>query len=415
MTGQRPHPRPARVLWAASLVALAGLGAHAGQNDAADQGAARLAELRAAASSAPASGHDGTAFFLGSDDGAFKLKVGGQIQFRYMINSRDEPTDGNEDLTTGFQTQKTRLEFSGNVINKETTFYVQTEFSRSNGNAGLLDAWVRHAFNENWGLKFGQFKVPLLREESLSDKRQLAADRSVVNTVFTQARSQGVQLEYEGEKFRAAGAFTDGLNTLNTDFDSTSEADYALTARAEVKFAGDWKQFNDFTSWRESKLGVMLGGALHWQDGGETGGTVDTEVFEYTADLSVTGSGWNAYAAFVGRSTDPAGGQDADDYGFLVQGGVFVTDKTELFARYDVVIPDDDRSGGSDEFNTITAGVNHYFVPKSHAAKLTVDVSYFLDAQSESASLVSRSTATGVLPDAADGQIAARVQFQLLF
>ena len=98
-----------------------------------------------------------------------------------------------------------------------------------------------------------------------------------------------------------------------------------------------------------------------------------------------------------------------------MQGGVFLTNKTELFARYDIVMPDDGRDSDDDDFSTITAGINHYFVEQSHAAKLTVDVLYFLDAQADSSSVVSRSTGVGLLPDAEDGQIAARVQFQLLF
>jgi len=380
-----------------------------------DASRVHLAEMRSAATSAPAAGHDGSAFFVGSDDGAFKLKAGGMLQFRYVMNFRDEPTDSDDDLTNGFQARRTRLEFSGNVINKQTTFMVQTDFNRNGGTATVLDGWVRHEFAEGWALRFGQFKAPLLREELVSGKRMLAADRSITNGVFTQARSQGVQLEYDGDRARVAVAFTDGLNTLNTDFDSSSEADYALTGRVDLRLKGDWKQFADFTSWRGSDFGAMIGLAGHWQSGGDTGGTVDADLLEYTADLSLEGNGWNAFAAFIGRSTDSEASGDFDDFGVVVQGGVFLTNKTELFARYDIVMPDDGRDSDDDDFSTITAGINHYFVEQSHAAKLTVDVLYFLDAQADSSSVVSRSTGVGLLPDAEDGQIAARVQFQLLF
>lgn len=407
--------RRTRRVMAASMIGAGALGALHAHADSADASRAELAELRASAASAPAAGHDGSAFFVGSDDGAFKLKVGGQIQFRYLANYRDEPADDDEDYTGGFQTRRVRLEFGGNVISKDTTFLIQTDFSRSSGTASLLDAWVRHSLGENWGLRFGQFKAPLLREELVSGKRMLAADRSVTNAVFTQARSQGIQLEYEGDRARVAAAFTDGLNTLNSDFDANTEADYGLTGRVELRLAGDWKQFNDFTSWRGSQFGAMLGLAGHWQSGGSTGGTVDTDVLSYTADLSLEGNGWNAFAAFIGRSTEPSGGGEFDDFGFIVQGGVFLTEKAELFARYDIVLPDGDRASGDDDFSTITAGMNYYFIEKSHAAKFTADVLYFLDAQSDSSSLVSRNTGIGLLPDAEDGQVAVRLQFQLLF
>lgn len=399
----------------AGVIGVGVQGAAHADDDAADASRAELAEVRALAASAPAAGHDGSAFYVGSDDGAFKLKVGGMLQFRYVVNFRDEPTDTGEELTNGFQARRTRLEFSGNVINKQTTFMVQTDFNRNGGTATILDGWVRHEVAEGWALRFGQFKAPLLREELVSGKRMLAADRSITNGVFTQARSQGVQLEYDGDRARVAAAFTDGLNTLNTDFDASSEADYALTGRVDLRLKGDWKQFADFTSWRGSEFGAMIGLAGHWQSGGDTGATVDTDLLEYTADVSLEGDGWNAFAAFIGRSTDSEASGDFDDFGVVVQGGVFLTNKTELFARYDIVMPDDSRDSGDDDFSTITAGINHYFIEKSHAAKLTVDVLYFLDAQADSSSIVSRSTGVGLLPDAENGQVAARVQFQLLF
>lgn len=407
------NPTPLTQIGAAACLLGTTLGAHA--DSASEAAHAQIAELRAATAAGPASGHDGSAFFVGSEDGAYKLKVGGQIQFRYVLNYRDEPTNTDEDVTNGFQTRRTRLEFAGNAFGKETTYLVQTDFSRSDGTATVFDAWVRHALNESWGVRFGQFKVPLLREELVSGKRMLAADRSITNGVFTQARSQGVQLEYDGDRARFAGAFSDGLNTLNTDFDASTEADYALTSRVDLRLAGDWKQFADFTSWRGSDFGAMLGAAAHWQSGGSTGGTTDRDVLQYTVDLSLEGDGWNAFIAFIGRNTDPSGGEEVDDFGILAQGGVFLTEKTEMFARYDLVIPDDNRGGGDADFSTLTAGVNHYFVERSHAAKFTADLMYFLDAQADSASLVGRSTGVGLLPDAEDGQVAARFQFQLLF
>ena len=380
-----------------------------------EERAAQRAELAAAANNTTPAGHDGSAFYLGSDDGAYKLKVGGQIQFRYIANLRDDAPDSEEDLTSGFQTRRTRLEFSGNVINKQITYQVQTDFNRSSGTAVLLDAWVRHALNDNWSLRFGQFKAPLLREELTSGKRLQSVDRTITNAVFAQGRSQGIQIEYDTDRVRLAGALTDGLATLNSDFDASNEADYALTGRAEFRLAGNWKQFADLTSWRGSETGALIGAAIHWQAGGETGNTTDNDILQYTLDAGVEGNGWNIFAAFIGRNTDPAGGSDADDFGFIIQGGVFLTNKTELFAGYDIVIPDSDRASGDDEFSTITVGVNHYFVEKSHAAKFTADLLYFLDAQAESSSLVSRNTGVGLLSDTEDGQVALRFQFQLLF
>lgn len=361
------------------------------------------------------SGYDGQ-FFMASADGNYRLNVGGQIQFQYVWNNRDDDGADDEENTIGFRNRRVRLNFGGNLFNPDFTYYIQGGFSDvgEEGSFALLDAFGKYEFENGWMLRFGQFKLPLMREELVSSKYQLTVDRSIFNSVFGQGRSQGLEIGTETDAFRFAASFSDGLGTANTDFTSGFEADYALTARAEWKFAGQWEQFDDFTSWTNSDYAGMIGGAIHWQDGGETAGTSETEVFQYTIDASVEGNGWNLFGAFAGRHADmdTAGGDDeADVFGFLVQGGIFVAPQTELFARYDIVIPDDDTDG--DNFSTITAGVNYYFIERSHAAKFTADFSYFIDEQDNA--FVAPNSAAGLLPSDDDGQWAIRLQMQVLF
>ncbi len=347
------------------------------------------------------------------------VKTGGYIVFRYNVNSRDD-VPGAEDTTVGFHLAKTKVNVSGS-ISDELSYYVLLSASQSTGAVSLQDAHVTWKLDDTWKLKWGQFKLPLLREETTSDTRGLAAERSVMNAEFTQSRSQAVQLSTEGESFRFLAAFSDGLGTLNTDFTSMAEADWAVTARGEYMWAGEWSRFNDFTSWRGSDFAGMAGVAGHYQTGGDTFATSDMDLWELTADASVEGDGWNAFVAGVWRHTDPVGGgMDIDDFGLLAQAGVFVSETWEVFVRWDTVFADDNNPPISippfvppDDFSTITAGFNHYILPESHAAKLTFDVQYFLDGQA--ASIVSPSTLTGVLADGSDGQWTARLQFQLVF
>ena len=276
-------------------------------------------------------------------------------------------------------------------------------------------AAMDHIVNEAAKLHYmfaGQFKLPLLREELVSDTFQLAANRSVLNSVFTQSRSQGVQLSNQWDQFRLFAAFSDGLKTVNTDYTSTGEADYAGTIRGDWKWAGDWKQATDFTSFRGSPYFGMLGGAAHYQSGGDTFATMDVQLFEATVDLSVEGDGWNAYGAGIYRHADPVSGSAIDDWGFMVQGGFFVSPQCELFARYDVVIPDSSRAT-SDNMNTLTFGLNHYFIPESHALKFTFDVEFFLDKQDRG--IAPSSTLTGLLGSDKSDQWNLRAQMQLMF
>jgi len=370
----------------------------------------------AAALLADASGRPALAAPAGE---AFTVDVHGFMIFRYDWNHRDDdkagpilgPGGGNKD-TIGFQNAYTKLQVGGHIFSEDWTYGVQFKFGEADGAAVLDDAWGSYAFGNGWQVKWGQFKLPLLREELVSDTYQLAANRSVVNSVFTQSRSQAVQLSTEQQQVRFAAAFSDGLSTKNTDFTSTSEADWALTGRVDWKWAGDWKQAKDFTSFPNSPYFGMLGVAGHYQDGGSTFNTADASLFEGTADLSVEGSGWNVYAAAIYRHIDPSGGTKLDDWGFLVQGGIFVSPKWELFGRWDMVSPDSNRPA-SDNFSTVTFGANDYIMQDSHAAKFTVDFEWFLDKQSQS--IAPASTLTGLLASDKDSQYNLRAQMQLIF
>ena len=67
----------------------------------------------------------------------------------------------------------------------------------------------------------------------------------------------------------------------------------------------------------------------------------------------------------------------------------------------------------NDNFSRIRVGVNHYFLPESDAAKLSIDLSWFLDAQDKS--IVPANTQTGLLASDKDSQFNLRAQIQLMF
>lgn len=364
---------------------------------------------------AGSAGHDGK-FFIASSDNAFRLNIGGQIQFRYNANFRDNSTPSDDDTTIGFTTRRTKLEFSGHIYDN-WDFKIVGAFSRSTGAFDLEDAILTYKFDNGLHVSWGQFKLPFLREEFTSSKYQLAADRSVANEVFNQDRTQGVQVSYAADAVRFMAAVSDGFNADLTAFNSAAEADIALTARAEMKFGqAGWKTFSDFTSFRGGKRGGLIGAAVHWQTTGDTNpsSTTDTDLFTYTVDAGYEGGGWNLYGAFIGRRTETTGSPDFDDFGAVVQGGVFISDQTELFARWDAVFPDDARASGQD-FNTLTFGANHYIIPESHAAKVTVDLQWFLDDQAGSSTIVRPNEGIALIGSSSDDEIALRFQVQLLF
>lgn len=355
---------------------------------------------------------------LGKDAPAVRLT--GNMQLRYVANIGDEKLPaGSKDTALGFQTRRTRLIASGDLSDETLSYKVELDLSRTTGAGTLLDSLAKIKLDGGWSIRVGQFKLPLLKEELISHTRQLAVERSTVTGVFTGDYSQGAAADWQGNHAAVSVMVSDGLRAINGDFTAASEADLALTARFDYKFRGTWKDLDQMTSWRGSTGAAGIGAALHWQTGGSTfaagpgGRTTDADVLVYTIDAQLTGDGWNAMAALVGRHADPATGPALDDFGFLVQGGAFVADAWEVFARYGLVLADGDRSG-DDAWHEITLGANHYFIPRSHAAKFSVDLTICPGAQSDSSGLIVPTTATGILASDKAQQV-LRAQLQLMF
>lgn len=385
------------------------------------------AESRSSLLASGDAGHDGR-FFIAGD--GFRLNVGGLLQFRYVANLRDdENTDNSGEFTHGFQTRRTKVDFNGE-LNKDWFFRVRLSADRGEGGSVSTDyAYAGYKFANGWKATWGQFKLPLLREEMVSDAKQLAVDRSVTNNAFSQGYSQGFELAYEAEAWRANFAFSDGLNSANTDFNerenktgfqTQGQGEYALTGRFDFLFAGAWKQFEDFTSAKGSDFGFMLGAAAHWQQS-DNNSIVETDrdTFQFTLDASLEGDSWNLFGAFIGRYQDNkslAGDTDFWDFGAVVQGGWRFAENTELFARWDAIFADNDRFTGDseDNFNFLTVGLNQYYA--GHAAKASLDVVYaFQETNGLNFTGALPDTGVGLLGENDDGEVTLRLQFQVLF
>lgn len=346
-------------------------------------------------------------FMLGSQDGAFTLRISGQLQTRFVANLRED--SGDDDTEYGFETRRAKLSFSGNVVDSSWKYNVRGAFDRTSGEFELEQASIDKVM-DSMTIRFGQFKPLYLREETILSSKQQAVERSLANERYTQDYVQGIQVSWEQDNFKLAGAVHDGFGSRNTSaVDQQSE--FAFNARADVLLAGNWSQFDDYAGFRGQEYGARVGGGFFWEKDAYGSSAVSNEAEQYgfTVDGQVEGDGWSAAAAFIWRTTDTDASGDPDEMALVVQGGYFVTDNDELFARW--TYADDDGGDDFEEINVITAGWNHYL--SGHDAKLSFDVVYALD----SIGTDFATSGAGIQADAADedGQLALRGQFQLLF
>jgi hypothetical protein len=355
-------------------------------------------------------------FFIASPDGNFRLQFGATVKVRFVYNYLDVPSGG-EDLDAnrwGFENRRTRLRFKGHVFDPSWKYFIQGDFGLS-GTFSLLDAWIDKDLGNGWTFRAGKFMTPFTREPLVGHHKPLAVERSLQTHYFSPGRSQGIEFLYSADQWKFMGAYTDGgLGSLAgaTASAMTYDTEYAFTARVEWLAAGEWKQFDDWTSFPGEEFGFLLGGAVHWQcdEYGETLMGPEVETFRWTVDASMEFGGANLAAVLHGNHTDTNSDvvNDVDQYGIMVQGGFFLNDDWELFGRYEWA---DEDTEGVDDLSVATIGFNRYI--HGHNVKWTTDLSYGFNEVSSTFA----GDGVGFRADAPgkDGQLVLRTQLQLVF
>ena len=348
-------------------------------------------------------------FYLRSADNRFLLQVGGLLQARYIWSTTsgagytNSGPQGNAvqlpNDSYGFDLPHSRLVFKGHVFEPGIRYYIRTEFT-PNGTAGpvgqavntnssfgglnLLDAYVAFDLDNQWSVRFGQFKLPFSRERLVSVQNLMAADRSSVDELMGIGRSQGIEISTQGNDLSWAFAFSDGgtdnllagnsnnsryypagTNPINSPY-WDQQASFAFTTRLEYKLSGDWSEFSEMTSPIGEQNGILLGAAAHYQmasapsDLPTTAGQVPTyagsgnnEWITVTADSTFNFGGASIFAAVYYSNTETKWSQNSGApgvgaetlrgttnlLGVVLQGSMYVAPKWEIFARYQYLDP----------------------------------------------------------------------------
>ena len=375
-------------------------------------------------------GHNG-GFFLASEDGSFLMKMAGTLQMRYVVNSRDGDSATTDEDRQGFDMRRAELAFYGTVANPKLSYYIQFASKNDGANTSLQGVSIGYNLSDALKVTGGRVKLPLLREEIISSNMQLCMERSLVNTVFTGAYGEGIQLTYTLPQIKLSAMLSDGLKSGDVtpvdDFDN-DDVDYALTGRVDWILAGKWSQFKDFNAWSGEDMGILLGGAIHYQFGesGIDDIAATPNVFEssndatlvWTVDGYFENKGLSFYNAVMGKHVEDGTGLasgNKDDYGYLAQVGCFmIPDKFQPYVRYEWLMLDKGNQTIENDLQLFTVGANYYF--RKDKCRLSVDMVYALDPvlSSNSSSSVS---GHGLINDTAgeDGQIALRAELQVKF
>ena len=362
----------------------------------------RRSQLLAAGGDASA-GYD-SGFFIRAGD-AWVLRPGVMFQFRHTANWREDVDGDDSETEDGFELRRMRFDLAGVAFTKDLSYFFQWESNREGGDTVLLEAWAKYMFSDQWGVRAGQFKDPVVHEFMMSVKRGLSTDTSLLDnllggaaTGYTQAATVVYGNYAKDNPFYFEGGLTDGAAQLNTDFTGRPSPlpdpdpivgasigkhvfDFGLAGRAEYKFMGNWIDYGDFTAKGTKDRLFVVGAGGDWSQGGDGNQLVGTVDAQYE-----TPTGLGFYAAFIARHLDDAmsgRGEDTTDWGWVVQATYLFRPQWELFARYDMVRYDQPVGfgGGGDEdtFHEVVLGLNYYLGTNGsagHRAKITVDVTW---------------------------------------
>ena len=360
------------------------------------------AETRASLQGSGATAGYNNGLFISSGDGNFSMTVNVLQQIRWSFNDNDSPAGGAEEQSFGFENKRTRLTFSGNMVDSTWSYKVSYYFGASNDvegydgvNGNLADAWVSKDFGNGFAMYVGQFRLPFGAEYGLDAGNLQFTDYSVAASLLGPGSGQGIMFGYSADMFRVHAAYVNELGRVNQAWAAGSPgSDWAFAGRAEFKLAGNWANLADAQSWKGEEFSAVIGGGFAIERDDASSATP----WRGTIDATLGFGGANLGAAFF-YSDDDAG---SEVQGFTVSGGVFVTDDIEIVARFENL----DEDGGS-ELNTLTGGANWYLA--KNTAKLGVELGYAFDAVPNGAQFANWTESTD------DGQWVLRGQMSFSF
>ena len=380
-------------------------------------------------------------FHMTSADGQFRLNIRGMIQAQGMARWLGVDTVGGNNYDQwryGFGVSRSQLMFGGNAFGKGLEYYLEMGWGRGDlynltgqsdfTTARMWDAWVKFKPTNDVSIKIGQFMLPFTRESLVRPQYQLAIFPSVIDFRMGMERTAAIQLDLESESSRFALAVSNGSPAIFHApvwgaYDPIPpwpalEKDtlYSITMRHEWKLLGNWEQFKQFTSPPGSERGIMIGLAGHRQNTEHDlpvaiGGFPEGIFWGVTADITMQYDGASLFASVIyERITDYAPAlQRVNFFSYLIQGSTYITNQTELFARYEAGGPDE-QNAGDDQLQILTMGVNHYV--DGQDVKFSADIGFSFGEVSQ----FMANTETGWIGDTERrDQVVLRTQIQLLF
>ncbi len=298
-------------------------------------------------------------------DHGTKLEYGNfDLQFNLMVQSlytyHDYDSEGtssygieSQEDTSSFEMRNVRMEFKGNLLNKQFSYMVSNDFGNGSTGSDLKDAYLQWNVCDNQHLRMGQYKAPYSRQNGTNDAMLQLVDRSFLNSFFVgdadfrstsndDGRDQGLTFLGEDENFGyAIGVFngqSDGEGRNSTGLDNkvrgVGSVFFNVGDYGSREMEGDWAGTNG--------MAFTMGASAAYGQG--TSSLGDFDKYDLNVDLGMRASGFSAQAEYYYTNLDIDGTEQTIDPsgGYVQLGYFFVPQEWEVAARAAGIFPDSD-------------------------------------------------------------------------
>ena len=353
-------------------------------------------------------------FWIGSEDGEFRLNIGAYTQVRYNTNWRTRPDTthvDDRDFTRGWTVPRTRLILDGNFTS-DVYYHLRANIDAAS-DFEMIAAFAQVELSEKWNVRVGRQWLALSREDWMFPQDLASIEFSANDFTYAIWSSLGVQTRYQSDRTRLWLALSNGAFGGRQGFPAAPEAsDGMISSRFEIQVSGeDWAVWDDLIGRRGRASGILLGvsGAYQVRDK-ETPAYRDAS--QLNVDLGFNGDGYNLFFAGAWTMREPQTGTRNHSYGLVAQGTYFVADHTYLYGRYDGVFAGT-APEASEDFTSYSAGVGWLPFLWTNRWKVNAEVGYLPQVLNDT--LVEHSGMLGFLSSDEKNQWSVRLQFQFGF
>lgn len=334
---------------------------------------------------------------LATEDGNFKLKIGGRLQTDWFWSSEDKDIKSNiGEQEDGVEFRRARLYFSG-LIYDNVEYKLQLDFE--GGDADFKDAYLGLTDFPLGKLRMGHFKEPFSLDELTSSKYITFLERALPNA-FAPGRNTGLMLQNVAADERMTTAIGVFRDTDNYGEDSGDDGGYNITGRItalpiyedkgasllHIGAAYSYRNPDDSLSYDASPEAHLASDFI------DTGSFVSDQVDLVGLEAAWVNGPLSLQGEYITADADRINSSDVGFDGYYVQASYFLTGehrsyKTseaafsrikpkknysygsgcgawEIKARYsELDLKDANITGG--ELNNITAGLNWYLNPNT--------------------------------------------------